>query len=56
MWNAQIPFILKDAKDGWDAAKYPHFTRWQEAMMVRDSLKYVMSVLMEKEVKSEGRA
>ena len=55
MWNVQIGFILKDTKDGWDNTKYPHFKRWHEAMMGRDSMKYVMSVFMDKEVKSEGR-
>ena len=55
MWNVQIGYILKDAKDGWDDTKYPHFKRWHEAMMARDSMKHVMSVFMDKEVKSGGR-
>lgn len=53
MWNAQIDFVMKD--HAWNAAEYPDFKRWQEAMMARDSLKKVMSVLMDKEVKSAGR-
>lgn len=53
MWNAQIDFVMKD--HAWNAAEYPDFQRWQEAMMARDSLKKVMSVLMDKEVKSAGR-
>ena len=55
MWNAQISFILKDAKEPWDAAKYPNFARWQESMLARDSVKHVLSVLGEQEVKSGGR-
>lgn len=55
MWNPQVPFILKEAKDPWDPAKYPNFKRWQEAMLARDSVKYVMSVLGEREIKSSGR-
>ncbi len=52
IWNIQIPFIAKDA---WDPAEYPNFTRWQEAMLARDSLKHVMSVMANEEVKSDGR-
>ena len=55
MWNAQIAFILKDAKEPWDAAKYPNFARWQEAMLARESVKHVLGVLREQEVKSGGR-
>lgn len=55
MWNAQVAFILKDAKDPWDPAKYPNFKRWQEAMLERDSVKHVLSVLAEQEVESGGR-
>ena len=53
MWNAQIDHIMKD--QGWNIGDYPNCKRWQEAMLARDSLKKVMSVLMDKEVKSEGR-
>ncbi len=53
MWNAQIDFIMKG--HGWNIAEYPNFKRWQEAMLERDSLKRVMSVLMDKEVQSPGR-
>ena len=53
MWNSNVPFFMKD--HGWNADEYPNFKRWQEAMMARDSLKKVMSVLMDKEVKSAGR-
>ena len=47
MWNAQIGSIMK-GRD-WNIAEYPNFRRWQEAMLARDSLKKVMSVLMDKE-------
>ncbi|KAK3168896.1 hypothetical protein OEA41_005344 [Lepraria neglecta] len=53
MWNAQIDFVMKD--HGWDASEYSEFKRWQEPMMGRDSLKKVMSVLMDKEFRSAGR-
>ncbi len=46
---------MGDAKDAWDPAEYPNFTRWQEAMLARDSLKHVMSVLADEEVKSDGK-
>lgn len=55
MWNLQIPYIMKDAQDPWDIEKYPHYKRWMEAMQARDSLKHVLSVMMDEEVKSEGR-
>lgn len=55
MWNLQIAYVMKDAKEPWDVAKYPHFQRWMEAMQARPSLKHVMGVMMDTEVKSEGR-
>ena len=54
MWNSQIDFIMQG--HGWNAADYPNFKKWQDAMLARDSLKKVMSVLMDKEVKSTGGA
>ena len=53
MWNTQIDFPLKG--HGWNIAVYPNFKRWQEAMLARDSLKKVMSVLMDKVVQNAGR-
>lgn len=53
MWNSQLDFIMQG--HGWDIADYPNFKRWQEAMLERDSLKKVMIVLMDKEVKSAGK-
>ena len=53
MWNAQLDYIMQG--HGWNIADYPNFKRWQEAMLARDSLKKVMSWLMDEEVKSTGR-
>lgn len=53
MWNSQLDLIMQG--HGWDIADYPNFKRWQEAMLERDSLKKVMTVLMDKEVKSAGK-
>lgn len=55
MWNTHIGHILKDAKDPWDPTKYPNFTRWQDAMLARDSVKHVLSVVVNQEVKSNGK-
>lgn len=58
MWNCMIDFFMKDRKehpDAWDITEFPNFKRWQEAMLARDSLKKVMSVLQDKEVQSNGR-
>lgn len=52
-WNTQIDFIMMGY--GWNIAEYPNFKRWQEVMLARDSLKKVMSVLMDKEVQNTGR-
>lgn len=41
---------------GWDPAEYPEFTRWQESMMARRSVKHVLSVMANEEVKREGKA
>ena len=56
VWNSQVPLILKDSSEGWDPAKFPHFRRWQEAMMARKSVKHVLSVMANKEVSSDGKA
>jgi len=55
MWNLQVPFVMKDAKDAWDIGKYPNYKRWMEAMQGRDSMKHVLGVMMDKEVNSPGR-
>ena len=54
-WNSRVPLILKDSSEGWDPAKYPNFRRWQEAMMARKSVKHVLSVMENREVKSDGK-
>lgn len=54
MWNSQIAYVMKDRPEGWDIADYPNFKNWHEAMLAKDSVKKVMSVLMDKELKSEG--
>lgn len=59
MWNTNIEHVLKDRPEGperWDIAKYPNFKRWQEEILGRESLKRVLSVLQDKEVKSEGKS
>lgn len=53
MWTTQIGYIMRNYD--WNIAEYPNSKRWQEAMLARDSLKRVMSVLMDKEVQSTGR-
>ena len=52
MWNTQIDDIMKDYD--WNIAEYPNLKRWQEAMLARESLKKVLSVLMDKEVQRPG--
>lgn len=39
---------------GWDAAEFPNFKKWQEAMLGRESVKRVLGVIMDKEVRSGG--
>ena len=57
MWNSQIAFIMsKSEKDqGWNEDEFPHFKKWQAAMIARESVSKVLSVLAEQEVKSDGR-
>lgn len=54
MWNTQIAFVMssRTGEYAWNPDEYPNFTRWQNAMLARDSVKKVLSVLMDKEVKS----
>lgn len=59
MWNTNIDHVLKDRPEGaerWDIEKYPNFKKWQEKMLGRESLKKVLSVLQDKEVKGEGKS
>lgn len=54
MWNMQVSFFMgsRTGEDAWVPDKFPHFTRWQNACLSRDSVKKVVSVLQHKEVKS----
>lgn len=55
MWNMQIAFFMssRTGEHAWNPDDFPHFTRWQNACLGRDSVKKVLSVLGEKEVKSD---
>lgn len=55
MWNLQVPYVMKDAKDPFDASDYPQYKRWMDEMLARPSVKHVLGVMMDKDVKSEGR-
>lgn len=54
MWNMQIAYFMgsRTGEYAWKPEEFPHFTRWQNAMLARPALGKVMSVLNEKEVKS----
>ncbi|TFB00205.1 Glutathione S-transferase 2 [Trichoderma ghanense] len=54
MWNMQIAFFMgsRTGEHAWDPSAFPHFTRWQNACLARESVKKVVSVLGEQEVKS----
>ncbi|KAE8357836.1 glutathione S-transferase [Aspergillus caelatus] len=53
MWNFQIPFFMasRTGEHAWNPEEFPHFTRWQNAMVARPSVAKVISVLNDKEVK-----
>ncbi|PWY74298.1 thioredoxin-like protein [Aspergillus heteromorphus CBS 117.55] len=44
MWNMQITFFMGE--------EFPHFTRWQKAMLARGAVQKVVSVLGEEVVRS----
>lgn len=52
--SPQIAFFMsgREGDQAWRPEEFPHFTRWQEAMLARESVKKVVAVLMDKEVKS----
>ncbi|KAF2967022.1 hypothetical protein GQX73_g6512 [Xylaria multiplex] len=54
MWNTQVAFFMgsRTGEHSWNPDTFPHFTRWQNACLSRDSVKKVLSVLGDKEVKS----
>ncbi|OJJ50262.1 hypothetical protein ASPZODRAFT_59490 [Penicilliopsis zonata CBS 506.65] len=53
-WNLQIPFVMssREGEHAWDAEQFPHFTRWQTAMLDREAVQKVVSLIGEKHVKS----
>ena len=55
MWNTSIDYIMSTGPVEWNSSEYPNFKRWQEAMLARESVKKVVSVRQEKELKSDGR-
>jgi glutathione S-transferase len=52
MWNHQIPFFMQSrtGEHAWRPEEYPHFTRWQNAMLARPAVAKVVTLLDEKEV------
>lgn len=54
MWNMQIAFFMgsRTGEHAWNSDEFPNFTRWQNACLSRDSVKKVLSVLSDQEVKS----
>ncbi|OGM45826.1 glutathione S-transferase Ure2-like protein [Aspergillus bombycis] len=56
MWNFQVPFFMasRTGEHAWKPEEFPHFTRWQNAMVARPSVAKVISVLNDKEVKKSA--
>ncbi|PYH91565.1 glutathione S-transferase [Aspergillus ellipticus CBS 707.79] len=54
MWNMQIAFFMgsREGEHAWREDEFPHFKRWQGAMLARESVKKVISVLGEEVVRS----
>lgn len=54
MWNMQVAYFMssRTGEHAWDSDAFPNFTKWQNACLGRDSVKKVLSVLGEKEVKN----
>lgn len=54
MWNMQIAFFMagRTGEHAWDANAFPHFTRWQDACLARESVRKVVGVLGERDVRS----
>ena len=38
MWNEQIVPMFSIHPEEWDISPYPHFMKWQEAMMARPAV------------------
>ncbi|KAJ5266834.1 glutathione S-transferase [Penicillium angulare] len=53
-WNMQITFVMgsRTGEHAWNPEDFPHFTRWQNAMVARPAVQKMVSVLNDKEVKS----
>lgn len=53
MWNSQVPFFMQSrtGEYAWRPEEFPHFSRWQNAMLARPAVAKVVSLLNEKEVK-----
>lgn len=52
-WNLQIPFFMESrtGEHAWKPEEFPHFVRWQNAMLARPSVAKVVSLMNDKEVK-----
>lgn len=54
MWNMQVAYFMgsRTGEHAWDPNAFPDYTRWQNACLSRESVKKVLSVLGDEEVKS----
>jgi len=55
MWNVSIDYSMAGGPVEWNIDEFPEFKRWMDAMKTRPSVGKVLSNLMAKEVKSEGK-
>lgn len=57
MWNMALPIMMQAAEhpERWVEGKYPHFQRWQDSMMGRESVKKCLKVRQEM-MDQEGRS
>ncbi|KAE8381387.1 glutathione S-transferase [Aspergillus bertholletiae] len=51
---ADLAFVIRTDEHAWNPEEFPHFTRWQNAMVARPSVAKVISVLNDKEVKKDA--
>jgi len=51
-WNSFIPYFMQGRPGEWDPKEFPHFTKWQDAMLSRPSVKKATSLMDVKDVKS----
>ena len=47
---------MEETPKGWNPDIYSNFAGWQKAMLERDSVKRVLGVMENEEVKSDGSA